>query len=77
MIVGYSMIAGLIEAKLSRNRKVKVSFFPGAKMKDFYYYLVSFLKKKLDNIILHVGTNDASYKNEDVIFKKLKSEINK
>ena len=71
------MIAGLIEAKLSRNRKVKVSFFPGPKMKDFYYYLVSFLKKKLDNIILHVGTNDASYKNEDVIFKKLKSEINK
>ena len=67
------MIAGLREAKLSRNRKVKIRFFPGAKMKDFYYYLVPLLKKKPDNIIIHFGTNDAPYKNEDEIYKELKS----
>ena len=31
LIVGDSMIAGLRGAKLSRNRKVKVRFLPGAK----------------------------------------------
>ena len=36
------MIAGLREAKLSSNRKVKVGFFPGAKTED----LISNLKKK-------------------------------
>ena len=67
------MLAGLREVKTSRNRKVKVSFFPGAKIRDFYYYLVPLLKKKPDNIILHFGTNDAHYKNEDQIYKELKS----
>ena len=67
------MLVGLREVKTSRNRKVKVHFFPGAKMKDFYYYLVPLLKKKPDNIILHFGTNDAHYKNEDQIYKELKS----
>ena len=50
---------------------MKACFFPGAK--DFYYYLVPLLKKKRDNIILHFGTNDAPYKNEDDIYKELKS----
>ena len=47
---------------------MKACFFPGAK--DFYYYLVSLLKKKPDNIILHFGTNDAPYKSEDDIYIK-------
>ena len=42
-------------------------------MKDFYYYLVPLLKKKPDNIILHFGTNNAPYKNEDEIYKEMKS----
>ena len=67
LIIGDSVTAGLREAKLSRDRKVKVLFFPGAKMKDFYYYLVPLLQKKPDNIILHFDTNDAPYKNEDEI----------
>ena len=37
LIVGDSMVAGLRVAKLSRNRKVKVRFFPGSKIEDFYY----------------------------------------
>ena len=73
LIVGNSMIAGLREANLLRIRKVKVPFFLGAKMKDFYYYLFPLLKKKPDNIILHFGTNYAPYKTEDKIYKELKS----
>ena len=72
LTVGDSMIAGLREAKLSRNREVKVRFFLEAKMKDYYYYLVPLLKEKPDNIILHFGKNDASYKNKDDIHKELK-----
>ena len=67
------MIAGLKEVKLSRNRKLKVHFFPGVKIEDSYYYLVPLLKKKAD-IILHFGTNDTPYKNEDEIYKELKSK---
>ena len=63
------MIAGLREAKLSSNRKVKVGIFPGAETED----LISNLKKKKpDNIIIHIGTNDALYKNENVIYEELK-----
>ena len=71
--VGDSMIAGLREAKLSRNGNVKVRFLPRAKMKDFFYYLVPLLQKKPDKIILHFGTNDPPCKNEDGIYKELKS----
>ena len=38
LMVGDSIIAGLREVKLSRNRKVKVCFFLGAKINDFDYY---------------------------------------
>ena len=34
LLIGDSMLAGLREAKLSRNKKIKVRFFPGAKAED-------------------------------------------
>ena len=42
-------------------------------MKHFYYYLVTLLHKKPYNVMLHFGTNDAPDKNEDEIYKELKS----
>ena len=39
------MLAGLREAKLSRNKKIKVRFFPGAKSQDSEYHLIPYLKK--------------------------------
>ena len=64
------MLAGLREAKLSRNKKIKVRFFPGAKTEDLQYHLIPYLKKKPDNIIIHIGTNDSPYKSEDLIYKE-------
>ena len=58
LIVGDSMICGLREAKLSRNRKVKVRFLPGTKREDLMFHLIPYLNKKFDNIIIHIGTND-------------------
>ena len=66
------MIAGLREAKLSSNKKIKVRFFPGAKRKDLMFHLIPNLKKNPDNIIIHIGTNDAPYKNENVLYEELK-----
>ena len=43
------------------------------KNERFLLLLVPLLKKKPDNIILHFGTNDPPYKNEDEIYKELKS----
>ena len=61
------MLAGLREAKLSRSKRIKVRYFPGGKTEDLQYHLFPYLKKELDNIIIHIGTNDSSYKTEDFI----------
>ena len=62
------MIACLREAKLSSNKKIKMQFFPGAKTEGLMFHLIPNLKKTLDNII---GTNDAPYKNENVLYEEL------
>ena len=80
LVVGDSMLAGLREAKLSRSKRIKVRYFPGGKTEDLQYHLIPYLKKKPDNIIIHVGTNNSPYKTEDLIFKELlnvKETINK
>ena len=64
------MLAGLREAKLSRSKRIKVRYFPGGKTEDLQYHLFPYLKKELDNIIIHIGTNDSSYKTEDFIYKE-------
>ena len=40
------MIAGLREAKLSSNKKIKVRFFPGTKTGDPMFHLIPNLTKK-------------------------------
>ena len=65
------MLAGLREAKLSRSKRIKVSYFPGGKTEDLQYHLILYLKKDRDNIIIHIGTNDSLYKTEDFIYKEL------
>ena len=66
------MIAGLREVKLSSNRDIKERFFPGAKTEDLMFHLILNLKKNPDNIIIHIGTNAAPYKNENVCYEELK-----
>ena len=66
------MIACLKEAKLSSKKKIKVRFFPGAKTEDLMFHLIQNLKKNPDNIIIHIGTNNAPYKNENILYEELK-----
>ena len=66
------MIEGLREVKLSRNRKVKVRFLLGAKTEDLMFHLILYLNKKADDIIIHIGTNDGPYNNENTIYVEIK-----
>ncbi|XP_057297117.1 uncharacterized protein LOC130626022 [Hydractinia symbiolongicarpus] len=44
----------------NQNKRVILKSFPGATTEDMYEYVKPTMKKKPDNIILHVGTNDLS-----------------
>ena len=49
------MIAGMREAKLSSNKKIKVQFFPGAKTEDLMFHLIRNLKKTPTTSLLILG----------------------
>ena len=59
LIVGDSMLAGIVEKRISGNRSVKVRLFPGATTHGMYDLLKPLLKKNPENIILHVETNNS------------------
>ena len=53
VIVGYSIINGIIEERLSINdRPVKVRNFSGATVADIKYFIIPIIHTKLNNIIL-------------------------
>lgn len=57
VIMGDSAVSSLMKTKMSRNRKVKVRFFLGDKIKDMSHSAITLLDKKLDYVILNVDTN--------------------
>ena len=57
LIVGDSILNGLIEKRIGTN--VKVRSFSGARIKDMYPYLVPLIEKKPSHVILHVASNDS------------------
>ena len=80
VIVGDSTITGIDEKRLSKNRLVKVHDFRGAIVAHINHHIIPILKKKLDVIILHVGTNDSVSRTSREILDdqlQLKSAITK
>ena len=71
LIIGDSMIHGIDEKRLSKDKVIKVRSFPGAKIDDFYNYIVPLINKKPKQVIFHAGTNDAIDCNSDEILNKL------
>ena len=61
-IAGDSMIRDLKGCLMSRDKAVKVHSFPGAQLgascDDMENFLIPFINRKPDQILLHVGTND-------------------
>ena len=61
LIIGDSMLGGIEEKRMKRYG-VKVRSHPGACVDDLYDYITPVLKKKPAQIILHIGTNDSTFK---------------
>ena len=60
VIVGDSIISAIIEEKINKkDRPVKVRNFLVATVADMEHYLIPVIQKQPDNVVLHVGTNDA------------------
>ena len=71
-LVGDSMVRDIKGWLLSRNKTVKVYGFPGSTTEDMESFLIPLLKRKPDQILLHVGTNDLkSYSPQQVADKIL------
>ena len=80
VIVGDSIITGIDEKRLSKNRLVKVHDFEGATLAYINHHIIPIIKKKPDVIILHVGTNDFVLRTSREILNdllQLKSAITK
>ena len=67
------MFSGIEERRISKRgkKKVKVKNFPGATIDDSYDYIKPLLKKYPDNIISHVGTNNAVNELSKMLLEKL------
>lgn len=70
LITGSSIIMGIEESRL-RKYKAKVRPFPGACIDDLYDYLEPLLKKKPTNMILQIGSNDATFKSASQILNEI------
>ena len=58
IIAGDSILKHLNSHKMSKDKKkVKVATFPGCAIRDVHDHIKPFLRKKPDQIIIHVGTN--------------------
>ena len=59
VIVGDSILNGVIEERINKDGPVTVRNFPGATVADMEHYLIPIIQEKASSIILRVGTNDA------------------
>ena len=73
LIDGDFILSGLKESKMSQKRLIKVRTFPGATIQDMKFFVVPHLKKKPDNITIHVGTNNAPHSSPYEMFHEIQS----
>ena len=60
VIIGDSILNGLIEENLSKQHNIRIRKFPAAILDDLNYRVHPILCKKPKHIIIHIGTNDAT-----------------
>ena len=70
-IVEHSIVDGLMEEKMNKNRLIGVRYFSGARIEDFYSYLEPLMKKLPCRLIIHAGTNNTIHNDSDCIIDKL------
>ena len=72
-IIDESILSGLKESKMLQKRLIKVRTFPATAIHDIRFFVVPHIKKNLDNIIIHVGTNSAPHFGSYEMFHKKQS----
>ena len=70
-MIGDSMLEGFDERKMSSKRVVKVRKFLAATTDDMYHYLMPLIERQPDNVILHIGINNASSHNSSEIVNNI------
>ena len=70
LIVCESIVNGLMEEKMSKNRQIKVRSLSRARIEDFYSYL-QLMKKLPSRLIIHADTNNAIHSDSDCIMEQL------
>ena len=70
-MIGDSMLEGSDERKMLSKRVVKVRKFLAANTDDMYHYLMPLIQRQPDNVILHVGINNASSCNSSEIVNNI------
>ena len=68
-----SILSRLKKSKMLQKSLIKIRTFPGAKIQDMKFFVVPHLKKKPDNIIIYVGTNNAPRSSSYEIFHEIQS----
>ena len=58
VIAGDSIIKDIKGWLMNRNKRVKISSFPGANTEDMKDFVTPLLRKRPDELILHIGTNN-------------------
>ena len=71
LFFGDSILSGFKESKLSQKRLIKVIPFAGTTIQDMRFFVVPHLKKKSDNIIIHVGINNTSRSSLNKMFHEI------
>ena len=59
VLMGDSILNGVIERNLSNDRSVKVRKFPGATVDDLRHHALPIIRKQPKYLIIHAGTNNA------------------
>ena len=71
VIIEDSILNGLIEENLSKQHNVRIRKFSGAAVDDLNYHVHPILPIKPKDIIIHIGTNDATHSTSREILDKL------
>ena len=71
LIATDSIFNQIEEKRLSKQYNVKVRAFNGASINDMYWYIHPLLEKEPDYVLLHVGSNDCTTSNADIILDEL------
>ena len=80
LIIGDSILSGIRECKMSKQKTVIIRTFPDATIGDMKFFIILHLRKSPDKIVLPVGANDAPHATLKEMFnaiKDLKSFIQK